>query len=163
MSLVATLTLAGLLLAAAITDVLRLRIPNLIPLLLLAGFALLAAAGQVADPLGHLAALLIVLALLLPVFAFGMLGGGDVKLLAAAALWLGLADLPLLLILVGIAGGVFAALWLPLRRLLARAVPAERLPDSLQHRAALPYGVPIGIATLMLHLAPAGAPLTSGW
>lgn len=163
MSPVATLALAGLLLAAAITDVARLRIPNLIPLLLLAGFALSAAAGQVAAPLGHLVALLVVLALLLPVFAFGMLGGGDVKLLAAAALWLGLADLPLLLILVGIAGGVFAALWLPLRSALARAVPADRLPESLRPRAALPYAVPIGIATLMLHLAPTAAPFTGGW
>jgi prepilin peptidase CpaA len=162
-SVIATLAFVALLLAAAITDVLRLRIPNLIPLALLGGFALLIAIGEVAEPLGHLAAMLIVLALLLPLFAFGMLGGGDVKLLAAAALWLGLADLPLLLLLVGIIGGIFAAFWLPLRWLLSRAVPADRLPPSLQLKAALPYGVPIGIVALVLHLAPAGKLLTTGW
>jgi prepilin peptidase CpaA len=161
-SMVATLVFAVLLAAAAISDVLRLRIPNLIPLLLLAGFGLVVMLGAVENPLGHVAAMLIVLAVLLPVFALGVLGGGDVKLLAAAALWLGLAKLPLLLILVGLVGGLFAALWLPLRWLLTRALPTRQLPCSLQLQAALPYGVPISIVALVLHLVASSPPVMGG-
>ena len=66
------------------------RIPNLIPLLLVAGFVLQAAFGGVAGITGHLLAMLIVLALLMPLFALNALGGGDVKLLAAVGAMLGL-------------------------------------------------------------------------
>jgi Flp pilus assembly protein protease CpaA len=41
-----------------------------------------------------------------------MLGGGDVKLLAAVAPWLGRDQFAALLILVGVVGGLFALLWL---------------------------------------------------
>lgn len=160
--MIGTMIFAALLAAAAVNDVLRLRIPNVIPLLLVAGFALEVGLGLVASPLDHLLAMVIVLAILLPVFAFDMLGGGDVKLLAAAALWLGLANVPLLLICVGILGGLFTAFWLPLRWLVARLLPSRRLPASLQLKAALPYGVPISVVALLLHLDVAGELLARG-
>jgi prepilin peptidase CpaA len=160
--MIGTIAFAALLAAAAVNDVLRLRIPNVIPLLLIAAFVLKVALGLVASPLDHLLAMAIVLAILLPFFAFDVLGGGDVKLLAAAALWLGLADVPLLLIAVGIFGGVFTAFWLPLRWLLARLLPGRRLLVSLQLKAALPYGVPISVVALLLHLGVAGELLARG-
>jgi prepilin peptidase CpaA len=160
--MIGTMVFAALLAAAAVNDVLRLRIPNVIPLLLVAGFVLEVGLGLVASPLDHLLAMVIVLAILLPVFAFDMLGGGDVKLLAAAALWLGLANVPLLLICVGILGGLFTAFWLPLRWLVARLLPSQRLPASLQLKAALPYGVPISVVALLLHLDVAGELLARG-
>jgi prepilin peptidase CpaA len=160
--MIATTVFATLLGAAAISDIRHLRIPNLIPLLLVAGFVVQAALGGVQGMAGHLVAMLIVLALLVPLFAMNALGGGDVKLLAAAALWLGMADLPLLLVGVAILGGVFAALWLPLRWIVARALPHRRLPASLQLEAALPYGVPIGIASLLLHFEVAATPMLGG-
>jgi prepilin peptidase CpaA len=150
--MIATLAFTLLLAVAAISDIRHLRIPNLIPLLLVVGFALQAGLGGVPSMTGHLLAMLIVLALLIPLFALNALGGGDVKLLAAAALWLGIADLPLLLVGVAILGGFFAALWLPLRWAVARALPDGQLPASLKPQAALPYGVPIGVASLLLHL-----------
>ena len=160
--MIGTMVFAALLAAAAVNDVLRLRIPNVIPLLLVAGFVLEVGLGLVVRPLDHLLAMVIVLAILLPVFAFDMLGGGDVKLLAAAALWLGLANVPLLLICVGILGGLFTAFWLPLRWLVARLLPNRRLPASLQLKAALPYGVPISVVALLLHLDVAGELLARG-
>jgi prepilin peptidase CpaA len=160
--MIATLAFALLLAAAAISDIRHLRIPNLIPLLLVAGFMLQAAFGGVAGMTGHLLAMLIVLALLMPLFALNALGGGDVKLLAATALWLGMADLPLLLVGVAILGGCFAALWLPLRWAVGRALPDRTLPASLQLKAALPYGVPIGVASLVLHLDAAAAIVGGG-
>jgi prepilin peptidase CpaA len=160
--MIGTMVFAALLAAAAVNDVLRLRIPNVIPLLLVAGFVLEVGLGLVVRPLDHLLAMVIVLAILLPVFAFDMLGGGDVKLLAAAALWLGLANVPLLLICVGILGGLFTAFWLPLRWLVARLLPSRRLPASLRLKAALPYGVPISVVALLLHLDVAGELLARG-
>ena len=159
--MIATTVFATLLGAAAISDIRHLRIPNLIPLLLVAGFVLQAAFGGVQGMTGHLVAMLIVLVLLVPLFAMNALGGGDVKLLAAAALWLGLADLPLLLVGVALLGGIFTAIWLPLRWVVSRALPHQPLPASLQLKAALPYGVPIGIASLLLHLE-AATPMLGG-
>ncbi len=45
-------------------------------------------------------------------FAAGLLGGGDVKLLAAAALWIGWARLPELLAVTLFAGGILALFYL---------------------------------------------------
>lgn len=143
----------ALLLAASCSDVLRLRIPNAVPLAILLLFAIdLLLGGGVEDPLAHLQAMLLALAILVPLFALGMLGGGDVKLLAAVALWLGLPKLALLLILVGLTGGVFAAFWLTLRWLIRRALPGRDLPESLQAGAPLPFALPIMIAAMPLAL-----------
>jgi prepilin peptidase CpaA len=145
------LGVAALLLAACCCDVLKLRIPNLIPLGLLVLFALEILFGtEPQAPFGHLLAMGLALAILLPLFACDMLGGGDVKLLAVVALWLGMTKLALLLILVGIAGGIFALFWLTLRWLIRTGLPGRRLPASLQARAPLPFALPITVVTLLL-------------
>ena len=148
---VATVGFGALLLAASVFDVLRLRIPNPIPHGLLALFALeLVLSTSPAAPFGHLMAMGLALVILLPLFALDMLGGGDVKLLAAVALWLGMAKLAPLLILVGIAGGGFALLWLALRWLIRAGLPGRKLPVSLQARAPLPFALPIMAVALLL-------------
>ena len=147
----ATLGFGALLVAASCFDVLKLRIPNLIPLGLLALFALEVALGTGARaPLGHLLAMVLALLILLPLFALDMLGGGDVKLLAVVALWLGMTKLAPLLILVGIVGGVFALFWLALRWLIRVGLPGRNLPKSLQARAPLPFALPIMAVALLL-------------
>ena len=70
--------------------------------------------------------------------------------LAAVALWLGMAKLAPLLILVGIAGGGFALLWLALRWLIRAGLPGRKLPVSLQARAPLPFALPIMAVALLL-------------
>jgi prepilin peptidase CpaA len=147
----APLGFGALLVAASCFDVLKLRIPNLIPLGLVALFALeLLLGSSPPAPLRHVVAMLLALAILLPLFALDMLGGGDVKLLAAVALWLGMAKLAPLLILVGIAGGGFALLWLALRWLIRAGLPGRKLPVSLQARAPLPFALPIMAVALLL-------------
>jgi prepilin peptidase CpaA len=147
----ATLGCGALLVAASGFDVLKLRIPNAIPLGLLALFALETLLGTSPPaPLGHLLAMVLALAVLLPLFALDMLGGGDVKLLAAVALWLGLTKLAPLMILVGIAGGIFALFWLTLRWLIRTGLPGRSLPLSLQARAPLPFALPIMLAAMLL-------------
>lgn len=140
----------ALLVSACCSDVLKLRIPNAIPLAILLLFAIKVLLGGVAGPGSHAQAMLVALAILVPLFALDMLGGGDVKLLAAVALWLGMANLALLLIAVGLVGGVFALVWLPFRRLVAFALPRARLPDSLAAGAPLPFALPITIIAIPL-------------
>ncbi len=70
-------------------------------------------------------------------FALGMIGGGDVKLLGALALWLPLAPLAELLMLMAIGGGVLSVAMLIVHRLRR----AEGEPE-------VPYGVAIAAAGL---------------
>src|SRR5262249_60031406 len=80
---------------AASSDLLTMTISNRISLILLAGFFLLAGlTGMPAAALGmHLGAALLVFTATFVMFACGWLGGGDAKLAAAPALWLGFGRL----------------------------------------------------------------------
>lgn len=148
---IATLGVGVLLVVASCFDVLKLRIPNTIPLGLLALFALeLLLGASPPAPLGHLLAMFLALAILLPLFALDMLGGGDVKLLAVIALWLGMTKLAPLLILVGITGGIFTLLWLAMRGLIRAWLPGRSLPMSLQAGAPLPFALPIMMVAILL-------------
>jgi prepilin peptidase CpaA len=148
--MIATVAFGALLLAASCWDVLRLRIPNIIPAALVLLFAMQVLLGDVQAPLDHLLAMGLVLVILLPLFALNTLGGGDVKLLAAVALWLGMDKLAALLILVGIVGGFFTLVWLALRWLIRAGVRGRELPRSLQARAPLPFALPIMIVAVLL-------------
>ena len=149
--MIATVGFGALLFAASCWDVLRLRIPNVIPLALALLFALRLVIGPgVAAPLDHLLAMGLALLALLPLFALNMLGGGDVKLLAAVALWLGMDRLAALLILVGIVGGLFALLWLAMRWLIRTGLRGRTLPPSLQAHAPLPFALPISVVAALL-------------
>lgn len=70
-------------------------------------------------------------------FALGMIGGGDVKLIGALALWLPLAPLAELLMLMAIGGGLLSAATLVVHRLRR----AKGQPE-------VPYGVAIAAAGL---------------
>ena len=72
-------------------------------------------------------------------FAAGMMGGGDVKLLVALALWLPFGELAQLLIWMALGGGVLTVAMLLHRRLAGPAGPIE-----------VPYGVAIAGATLLV-------------
>ena len=76
---------------AAVSDTLSMTIANRVPLLLLAVFALVAPLTGMgwADYGWHFAAGALVLAVTFGMFALGGMGGGDAKLLAATAVWLG--------------------------------------------------------------------------
>jgi len=149
--MIATAGFGALLVAASCFDVLRLRIPNIIPLGLILLFALqLLVEPGVHAPLDHLLAMALALLILLPVFVLDMLGGGDIKLLAAVALWLGMQKLAALLILVGIVGGVFALFWLAMRWLIRTGLGEGKVPRSLQAHAPLPFALPITIVAALL-------------
>ena len=77
-----------LLVAAAAEDAVRLRISNLIVLLVLVGaIVAVVVAGPELALWKNFVVFLALLAIGTPMFAAGKLGGGDVKLLAAVGLW----------------------------------------------------------------------------
>jgi prepilin peptidase CpaA len=80
-----------------------------------------------------------VFALFAGVFALGMMGGGDVKLLAALALWLPPAGVLFLLVAMSLGGGALTiAMWV--RHKLRRS----------SHTLEVPYGVAIAFGGLWL-------------
>ena len=133
---------------AAVTNSRSRRIPNPLPaalaLLGLARLALALAAGGGAVALGlDVAAALATFVLAAVGFRFGVLGGGDVKLLAAGVLWLGAAALAPYLLTTVLAGGALAVLF------VAWQVARPRR-DRTGKGPSLPYGVAIaagGIVT----------------
>jgi prepilin peptidase CpaA len=118
--------------------------------------ALLGIASQFANPVQvaqSLIAATILLLLLLVIYQWGRIGGGDVKLLVALAIGLPLTGVIQLLTITALAGGVLALVHLMMRLLpyprlapagssLARRVYAIERWRHLRH-APLPYGVAI--------------------
>lgn len=79
----------------------------------------------------------------------GWIGGGDVKLFSAVALWAGPVGLIPLIVHTGIAGGALSLFWLsskPLRFLAVRA----GLPVALTPPKHIPYGIAIAAAAVLL-------------
>jgi prepilin peptidase CpaA len=151
------LAYGGLLAVAVASDVATLRIPNFVPLalaLLFVPAALLS--PRPVDWVSHLAAAAISLVVGIGLFAWGKLGGGDVKLIAAVALWHGLQPLPALVLLIGIVGGIVAILCLLLRWAGLGRFLAARGADlvALRAGAEIPYAVAIaGASGLLLSIA----------
>ena len=81
---------------------------------------------------------IIVFALFCVAFHFGQMGGGDVKLIGALALWLPLSPLMLMLLVMSIAGGAITLLVLVEARIRRSSAPIE-----------VPYGVAIALAGLV--------------
>ena len=135
---------------AAFEDFRRLVIPNLLPILLCAVWPLYAAATGTtlygaALSLGCALAVFVVGAFL---FARGLLGGGDVKLLSAAVLWAGPAGTTRLLLLTCVFGGALALfLLMPMGRQLAAAGRwLLGQPPMVMAERGLAISVPYGIA-----------------
>jgi prepilin peptidase CpaA len=135
---------------AAFEDFRRLVIPNLLPILLCAVWPLyVAATGITLYGAGlALGCALLVFLVGAVLFARGLLGGGDVKLLAAAVLWAGPTGTTKLLLLTCVFGGALALfLLLPFGR---QAAAAGRWllgqPPMTTAERGLAISVPYGIA-----------------
>lgn len=134
--------LAALLIAAAITDLRARIISNRLNL----AVALLAPVWWLAcglEPWPGIAVQLlvggVVFALFTAMFAFGMMGGGDVKLLGALALWFPWQAVVSLIVLMALLGGVVTLVTVIHHRMSRRLGQPE-----------IPYGVAISLAALWL-------------
>ena len=141
-----------LLFVAAMEDLWRLQINDWVSGAVAAGaFLAVAMDGPVGDVWQNLLLFALVLGLGTLLFARGWMGGGDVKLLAAVALWFDLDQGWKMLVAVAIAGGLEALLIMLLRM--------PPWPHSLREKLAvlrrdeeIPYGVAIaaGVAFVAL-------------
>jgi len=140
---------------AASSDLLTMTISNRVSLILAGGFFALAVFGGMGttEILLHLGAGGVVLLLAFGFFARGWIGGGDAKLAAATALWLGFDQLLNYLVFASLFGGIltFAIIrfrLMPLPSALANQEWAKRL-----HRmdAGVPYGIALALAALMIY------------
>jgi prepilin peptidase CpaA len=127
--------------AAAIEDAVRLRISNATSLAVFAG-AIVAAALQGFSPSlwQNAAVFVLILGLGTAAFAAGVLGGGDVKLLAGLGLWVDFRGAVALISVVFLAGGLLALLYL-VSRTVIRA-------DSVKSRR-IPYGIAIAVGAVL--------------
>ncbi len=146
------IALAIALLVAAFTDLRRRQIDNWLNLIIALGAPAfwwsqgLSLWPDIAIQLGVAVAAFGVFATM---FAFKVMGGGDVKLLTALALWIPPYEFMQLLLIMSIAGGVLTVM-------LVFWHTARRQRD----RIAIPYGVAIAFGalwTLAINYLPAGA------
>jgi len=161
------IALPALLAAAALWDLASFTIPNYLSLAIAAAFAAFALAmGFSPATIGlHLLAGLVALIIGFTMFARNYIGGGDAKLYAGIALWLGPHDLVTYSLIATILGGVLTLTLLAMRRWplpagLARQAWIIKLHDS---RSGIPYGVALAAGFFValphaeiLHLAALG-------
>ena len=140
---------------AASSDLLTMTIPNRVSLIMLGGFVVLAlATGMSLEELAlHAGAGLLVLCITFGFFARGWIGGGDAKLAAATALWLGFEHLLPYVIYASVFGGALTLVLLqfrlaPLPIWLASEDWVQRL-----HRkeGGVPYGIALAAAALAIY------------
>ncbi|HEX5237993.1 MAG TPA: prepilin peptidase [Sphingomicrobium sp.] len=133
------------LLAAVIEDASRLRISNITCLaVLVEALVAMGIEGFSTELWQNGVALLCVLAVGTGAFAARLLGGGDVKLLAALALWLDLQHLIWLVAAVFIAGGLVAVAYLS-TRLVTSGIAGVRQKDR-----RIPYGIAIAAGAMLV-------------
>ena len=138
---------------AALSDLFTMKISNWISILLVAAFVITAAApGLRASTIGlHLACGAAVMVLTFTFFACGWIGGGDAKLAAAIAVWMGFEHLAEFGMGSALLGGVLSVALLQFRR--------WPLPGWAQARAWImrlhakesgaPYGIALAAAGLL--------------
>jgi prepilin peptidase CpaA len=148
------IVLPALVLVAAASDLLTMTIPNRLVLAIAAVFLLAAPlAGLGLVQIGmHLLAGLLVLAIGIALFAPGWIGGGDAKLAAALALWLGFEPLLSWFVLFALFGGALTLGMLFYRRFplplqLHRVGFLSKLHDP---KSGVPYGIALAAGTLFL-------------
>ena len=145
---------AAMALAAAL-DLLTMKIPNKLSALVALGY--FAAALIVHAPLSeigwHALCGASMLTFTFALFSFGWIGGGDAKLAAATALWLGFHPLADYGFASAIAGGALSLLILGARRfalpeVLARQVWIARLHNA---KSGIPYGIALAFGGMIAY------------
>jgi prepilin peptidase CpaA len=138
---------------AGANDFFTLRIPNWLNALIgIAFFPMAIMTGMPVEMmLWHSLAAFIVLAVGFGLFSGGYIGGGDVKLLAAAGLWFGWPALVPFLIFTALAGGVLALavkIWGMIE--IERDVRGSSwMKRWLSFKADLPYGLAIAAGAIV--------------
>jgi prepilin peptidase CpaA len=145
------------LLFAAHRDITTMTIPNWLSIVLVAAFPIAALGlGQPVAVIGwHLAFGLVLFAAGAGLFSLGMMGGGDVKIIAAAGVWMGAAVGFTFLVWTAVAGGVLALVVYAARRAAGRFFGDGRLAEPdwvcrlMKGGEGVPYAVAIAVGGIM--------------
>lgn len=138
---------------AAVSDMLSMTIANRVSLLLVVTFAIVAplTGMEWLDYGWHFAAAGLVLLVTFGLFAMGGMGGGDAKLMAATALWMGFGiELIQYLVAAAFIGGALTLAILAYRRSALAVFTSHNmfLRYFADPKAGVPYGVALGAAGL---------------
>lgn len=134
--------LAIALIVAAITDIKSRHISNKLNLAIALGAPLFWIASDMAiwpDMVWQIGIATVVFTIFAGMFAIGAMGGGDVKLLTAIALWLHWLTLIEMLVIMSIAGGVLTLLMITAKKIQNTEGPVK-----------VPYGVAISFSGLWI-------------
>ncbi|MEQ8446445.1 MAG: prepilin peptidase [Pelagibacterium sp.] len=140
---------------AACSDLLTMRISNMLVAAVIAGFIIVALiVGMSPALIGmHLAAGALVLAITFALFAMGWIGGGDAKLAAGIAMWMGFEFMLPFLLYASVLGGLLTFILLIGRR---HALPGPLLGVSwiqrLHHpKTGVPYGIALAVGAMLVY------------
>jgi prepilin peptidase CpaA len=140
---------------AASSDLITMTISNRISLALIASFFVLAymwnmPLTEIGTHAGAAAATLVVAFIF---FARGWIGGGDAKLAAATALWLGFDQLLNYVIIASLFGGILTLAILRFRLMPLPSALAGQGWIKRLHRmdSGIPYGIALALAALMIY------------
>ena len=140
---------------AASSDLFTMTISNRIAIVLVTGFFALAVVAGMSphDVLSHVGAAFTVLAITFVFFARGWIGGGDAKLAAATALWLGFDYLMPYLLYASLFGGVLTLAMIRFRLMPLPAMLADQDWVRRLHRldGGVPYGIALAAAALLVY------------
>ena len=152
--LAALLIFPALMAYAAATDLLTMTIPNKVSLGLVLSFAAFAVMGGLSwdAVMMHVAAGALVLAVAFGMFAAGWIGGGDAKLAAATALWLGFPTIVEYLLIASLFGGLLTTVIVLMRDLPLPSFAShwEWLSRLHDRKSGVPYGVALALAALIV-------------
>jgi prepilin peptidase CpaA len=140
---------------AAASDLFTMTISNRVSLALVAGFLALAVLGGLGfyDILSHIGAGFSVLVVAFACFAMGWVGGGDAKVAAAVALWIGFGHLLTYLVYASLLGGALTLLLLQFREwpLPYRLKGQAWLLKLHAKESGIPYGIALAIGALVIY------------
>lgn len=149
----AVVVFAGSMLVGAGSDLHRYEIPNQLSIIIVGAYlpAAWAAGFGLAEIAIGLAVGLACLVVGIGLFALNLFGGGDVKLLAAGAVWAGWVGLADYIFLIAISGGILSLVLVLFRRVRLPArlagvgwVQAIHLPGN-----GVPYGIAIAAGAIL--------------
>jgi len=139
-------------LMAALNDANAMKIPNRIPLLTLAGFFLMVPLTWAGLPifLEHLTVGLTLFAVGFAMFAFGWMGGGDSKLLAATAFWFTWPDVINYMIYTALFGGALTMFIMLGRTYLpVRMLTTQWAQTMFRDETKIPYGLALAAGAIL--------------
>ena len=154
LSLLTLLIFPFLMAYAGASDLFTMTISNRISLALVASFILFALfAGVPLETIGlHLSCGLAILVMTFTFFAFGWIGGGDAKLAAGTAVWLGWGNILDYGVMTSILGGIVTLAFIQVRKapLPQWAAARDWIARLYNAENGVPYGLALAAAGLVI-------------